>query len=171
MSEHSNSQHIYKPSKQSIVYYLVDLASLLAGILFIILSSVTSPRGKVIYILAGVVMCLSGIWQFFTTRAVRGTYFVTTYDEVILVSSLGAMSLKWNEIIDALIRRRPSIIQFGRFDRLVALTDRTNRKLPLNTSILSRWDEETLLEEIRQKVQCPIREMTDGLISFSRWGN
>jgi hypothetical protein len=162
--EQREGHHIFKPGSQAVVHYLWDFVAIAAGVFFLILF-----HSMIIHILIGVIMLLFGIWQFFSTRRVLGTHFVTTQDDIILVSSIGAMGLRWNEIGEVLIRERPSGMQLGRPDRLVVLTDHARKQLPLNTSVLSQEDEDFLLAQIRQKVQCPIHTVTDGIIPSRPW--
>jgi hypothetical protein len=164
VSEQRGTQHIFKPARQAVIFYLWDFVSIAAGIFFLIFFHST-----MIYILIGIMMCLLGIWQFFCTRHTLDTHFMITQDEVILVSSTGTVGLQWNEIGEVLIRERPSGMQLGRPDRLVVLTDHAKRQLPLNTSLLSQSDEVFLLDKIRKKVRCPVHTVIDGLIPSISW--
>jgi hypothetical protein len=118
-------------------------------------------------IAAGVVMCLFGFWQFLCSLCVTRTHFITTEHEVISVGYSGSISLPWDKVFKVTIRERPGLLQAGRPDRMVVLADNREIRLVLNTSVLDEKDEALLLQEIRQRLTCPITILHDGA-SFLR---
>ncbi len=148
-----------RPGRQALVYYLWDAVAIAAGVGVLVFSP-----GVWIRVIVGLMMCSFGVWQFLSTYTVLRMYFVVTDEEILSVSPSVCIGLRWREISHVLIRQRPRGMQPGRPDRQVQLTGVGGNRLPLNTSVLRQTDEAWLLEEIARRVDCPIENVTDGLI-------
>jgi len=159
MAEPTGGYRVFRPGRQAAVHYMWAFCSLAAGMAFLGFFHRTWLQ-----VGAGVVLCVVGLWQFLCTLSVLRTHFVVTDQEILSVSPLCLVGLRWAEIAHVLVRQRSRGMQPGRADRAVLLTTHSARELVLNTSVLSQHDETRLLNEIRSRVNCTIEIVTDGLL-------
>ena len=150
---------IFKPHRSANAAHIWNSFIIIAG-----LFSLFFLRKNVFSIIFGISFCLLGLWMFFGSRRVLRTHFLITQDEIVSGGPHLSLGMKWDEIGTVQIRERPRGIQLNRADRLIILIGITGRKIPLNTSVLSTDDENSLVEIILSKVTCPVKKITDGSI-------
>ena len=166
MSQASFEYKIFKASPSTRIYYVYDFALLATGLLCLAFS-----HKSIAAIILGIITCLFAVWQYCVSRSVLRTHFLVTDEEITSVGPLYSFGMQWDEIVEVIIRERPIVIQITRANRLVILSDQVGRKLLLNTSVLPREHEDYLLNEIRNRVHCPIQKVTDGQVFPSRLKN
>lgn len=120
---------VYKPVLSSYLYYIFDGVPIIFGI-FVLMKS----EERVWWIASGIICIVLGLWQILVTRAVLSTYIEVSADDVALIGKY-PLALRWQDIIEAIIRQRPSIFQPWRCDRVVVLKGKNGLVLPLNTSV------------------------------------
>ena len=158
------AHRIWKPGRSRWEIFGWDLIAIAPGIF-----TLAWFRQYPWMIAAGVVMCLFGFWQFLCSLSVARTHFITTEHEVVSVGYSGSISLPWDKVFKATIRERPGWLRAGRPDRMVVLADNGEIRLVLNTSVLDEKDESLLLQEIRQRLTCPITTLQDGALILGRF--
>jgi hypothetical protein len=156
MTESPSEHHIYRPARAAGIAYVLSAILLAMGI-----SCLTFLRTSAGRVVLGLWGCGLGVWHFLASWTVLQTHFLVTRAGIALVGPRYSWGMEWAEVAEVLIRERPSVVWIGRADRLVVLTSTDGRKLPLNTSVLSRAEEELLLEEIRRSAPCPVRKLTE----------
>ncbi len=159
-----NEVRIFRPTRAAVCSSILwDCAAVAPSALLAV--TVEKPVWRIIFAVIAVGLAL---WMGCVSWGVLRTHFVTSQEGIVTAGAAYSFGLRWEEIADVLIRERPAGMQIERADRLVVLKADADRTVPLNTSVLSRPDEEALLAIIRNGVHCPIRTITDRMWSLRR---
>jgi len=164
-NSHSNlaGARFWRPGKKIRVLLYKELLYIVIG-LFILYWHFSSTT----WVILGVIICLFGIWQIATTLHVMRTHYITTDNEIAMIRASHSTGIKWNEIKNIRIRERKQGTQRGRPDRIIMIYGSSEYPILLNSSVLSREDENLLLKEIQEQVSCPIEVIQDGLFHKKR---
>ena len=105
--------------------------------------------------------CLFALWSLCSTYTVMTQHVIATEEHIGIVSSRATSLIAWADIADVLIRHRPGGIQPGRPDRVIVLSDETQWRVVINASVLTKEQEQEVIEAIRKRARCQIHEKRD----------
>ena len=148
---------LYKPCRRALLAALsYDAAAVAAAVAVGIV-----VRQHWWWPLLAAVPCLVALWSLCSTYTVMTQRIVVTDEHIGTVSSRATHLIAWPDIADVLIRHRPRGIQPGRPDRVIVLSDETQWRVVINTSVLTKEQEQEVIEAICKRVRCQIHEKRD----------
>jgi hypothetical protein len=150
-------RRIYRPRPSAVLEYVWGVAPLALGV-----AGLSAFHDTALHVVGGTIPFLFGLWAIACTRSVMTTWFVTTGERIVSVRANAQTVLRWEQVVEVVIRQRPSSFPPGRMDRIVMLRGPGGQLAVFNTSVLSPEDEQFFLSELRRRVHCPIETRNDG---------